>query len=177
MSENPAPSASKPKRKRGRKRMSHKRVNPHAGAAQKRRGEAVRALKTEQRREEIAQLRLKGYSVRHIARQLGMKRSTVQDDLTVVYVRTQESADDAITLERQMSLARLDLLLNGIIDRASSADLEAIDRVLKIDHRRAKLLGLDAPAKMEHAASAGVSEMLSKVSEAVARKRRRDGAT
>lgn len=157
---------------RKRKRMPVKPINRRGRQSQH---AAARSLKIELRREDVARLRLRGKSVREIGRELGIAKSVVQEDLTAVYLRTQDSADDAILLERKMSLERLDMMLAGVIDRATTADLEAIDRVLRIDTRRSRLLGLDAPAKLEHAASAGVSEMLSKVSEAVARKRQRDG--
>jgi DNA-binding CsgD family transcriptional regulator len=162
-----------PTRKPKRKHMPYKKANRRGKQS---RASAAKSLKMELRREQIAKLRLRGRSVRDIGRELGISKSVVQEDLTAIFLRAHDAADDAIALERQLSLERLDLLLGGIIDRATSADLEAIDRVLKIDHRRAKLLGLDAPAKLEHAATAGVSEMLSKVAEAVARKRQRDGA-
>jgi len=48
---------------------------------------------------------------------------------------------------RRVELARLDAMLVGLWKPASEGHLGSIDRVLKIQERRAKLLGLDAPTK------------------------------
>ena len=57
----------------------------------------------------------------------------------------QEPADELRTLE----LARLDDMLKAIAPHVSAGNLTAIDRALKIQERRAKLLGLDAPVKQD----------------------------
>lgn len=56
----------------------------------------------------------------------------------------QEPADELRTLE----LIRLDALLDATWLWASQGKPQAIDRVLRIMERRAKLLGLDAPTKI-----------------------------
>ena len=50
---------------------------------------------------------------------------------------------------RRMELARLDDLLLAITPRALKGELAVIDRVLRIQERRSKFLGLDAPTKVE----------------------------
>ncbi len=57
----------------------------------------------------------------------------------------QEPADELRTLE----LARLDDMLKAIASHVAAGNLTAIDRALKIQERRARLLGLDAPAKQD----------------------------
>jgi NAD(P)H-dependent flavin oxidoreductase YrpB (nitropropane dioxygenase family) len=64
--------------------------------------------------------------------------------------REYESVDEM----RKMELERLDKLLlgtggNGVYQQAIKGHLSAIDRVVKIMERRAKLLGLDAPTKVD----------------------------
>ena len=56
-----------------------------------------------------------------------------------------ESADELRTLEA----CRLNELLNALWVRAIGGDEKAIDRVLRIMERRARLLGLDAPTRTE----------------------------
>jgi hypothetical protein len=56
--------------------------------------------------------------------------------------------DPAVTLLR-LELDRLDRLQLSVWQRALNGDGEALDRVLKLMARRAKLLGLDAPARHE----------------------------
>lgn len=63
----------------------------------------------------------------------------------------QEPADEVRALE----LERLDKLLLGLWPRATSGNDRAIDRVLKIMQRRANLLGLDAPQKVENTGKGG----------------------
>lgn len=55
-------------------------------------------------------------------------------------------AGSADTL-RSEELARLDGMLQKVYPRAARGDLAAVDRVLKIGERRARLLGLDAPTR------------------------------
>jgi len=57
----------------------------------------------------------------------------------------EETAIQVLDLE----LARLDALLMACWAQAKSGHLGAIDRALRVLDRRAKLLGLDAPHKMD----------------------------
>ena len=57
----------------------------------------------------------------------------------------QEPADELRTLE----LARLDDMAKAIAPHVAAGNLTAIDRNLKIMERRARLVGLDAPAKTD----------------------------
>jgi hypothetical protein len=56
-----------------------------------------------------------------------------------------EPAEEIRTIE----LARLDGLMVTLWPAARRGDLAAVDRILKVMERRAKLLGLDAPARHE----------------------------
>src|SRR5699024_12051924 len=49
---------------------------------------------------------------------------------------------------RDVEAARLDALQRAIWERAIDGDLSAMDRVIKIVDRRARLLGLDAPQQV-----------------------------
>lgn len=57
----------------------------------------------------------------------------------------QEPADEL----RQLELARLDDMLKAIAPHVAAGNLTAIDRALKIQERRARLVGLDAPMKQD----------------------------
>ena len=48
-----------------------------------------------------------------------------------------------------LELARLDVAQRAIWKKVVKGDLAAIDRLLKIMQRRAKLIGLDAPVKLD----------------------------
>ena len=74
------------------------------------------------------------YAWKDVARELDRLRNEIA-----------ESAESIIELEIQ----RLDAMLDKLWDKVELADEKAIDRVLRIMERRAKLLGLDAPTKQD----------------------------
>ena len=92
-------------------------------------------------------LRKAGVSVVAIAEMLGWNsHQAASKAISAALKRTiQEPADELRTLE----LARLDDMLKAIAPHVSAGNLTAIDRALKIQERRARLLGLDAPAKQD----------------------------
>lgn len=147
---------------------SHGKRTPRDG-----RGRYIRRDDTAQRDAEAVRLRVEGHTYQHIADQLGYNdrsdaRKAVEGALTA---SIREHADEL----RQMELIRLDSLWleamkvlhaahvtvsNGKVvtvekdgEKVPVPDdapvLQAIDRLLKIMERRSKLLGLDAPAKVE----------------------------
>jgi hypothetical protein len=99
--------------------------------------------------QECLRLRLAGFSHREIAAQLGAAPSSaykrVRHALDEVNKRNLESAEQLRALE----LLRLDELLNALWGTAIVGDGKAVDRVLKVMERRAKLLGLDAPFEIK----------------------------
>lgn len=121
----------------------------------------------EDRRSKAWELRLKGKTVRQIAAALSVSVGTAHHDIAAVLDRTKEENDDRAETHRAISLARLDKALSTIEDaltaqvpakdpehpEAASADhdlrLKAVAGLLKLEERRAKLLGLDAPTKVE----------------------------
>jgi hypothetical protein len=55
----------------------------------------------------------------------------------------------AIAEARTVELARLDRLHKAVWQRAISGDIPAIETVLRLMERRARLLGLDAPVRVD----------------------------
>ena len=100
---------------------------------------------------DTAALRLRslGYSYQAIADQQGTTKATAYNRCQrALAAIPAEAVDEFRRLEGQ----RLDLLLEKAMDKALSEEksaLFAIDRVLAIMDRRAKLMGLDAPIKTE----------------------------
>jgi orotate phosphoribosyltransferase-like protein len=88
-------------------------------------------------------LRESGYTYAQIADELGVSEQRawqlVNRELDRLNAKRAEKASDVQRLE----IARLDAMLKGIWDKAQDGDFAAIDRVLSIMQRRAKLLGLD----------------------------------
>ncbi|MFI8865332.1 hypothetical protein ACIGNW_00215 [Streptomyces sp. NPDC053707] len=131
-------------------------------------GRIVRTLTTAERDAEAARLRARGYTYQQIAEELGWSnKGDAHHAVKRVLTETVKEAGDEI---RAIELARLDHLHTSAMDvlerehftvsngRVVSLDgsgplpddgpvLAAIDRLLKIQERRARLLGLDAPTK------------------------------
>ena len=73
-----------------------------------------------------------------------------------------EASDDAET-ERRLQARRLDLALTGAWTKALGGDGPAIDRVLSIETRRARLLALDMPDSAPPDEGASVQEAAAEV--------------
>lgn len=98
----------------------------------------------------VYRLRLQGYTWPEIAQMCDY--STAKDALTA-YKRVSEKFHaemETINELRQLALDRLDAMLQNVWDRAQNGYLPAVDRVLKLEERRAKLLGIDAPVKNDN---------------------------
>ncbi|MCG5495636.1 TetR family transcriptional regulator C-terminal domain-containing protein [Ectothiorhodospira variabilis] len=98
-------------------------------------------------RNEAVRLRREGASCGQIADHLQISRSRAHQLICEV-LETLEG--ESITEGRQLralEAERLDALQHGLWEAAVGGDMMAVDRVLRIMERRAKLLGLDSPAK------------------------------
>jgi hypothetical protein len=93
------------------------------------------------------ELRLAGASYDQIATTLGLKtRSASYRMVERVLARMVQEPSDQV---RALELARLDSWLMRITPLIHQGNLEALDRGLKIMARRAALLGLDLPVKVD----------------------------
>lgn len=145
--------------------MDDPNTRPHDG-----KGRFTRTLSTAEREAEAARLRSLGWTYQRIADELGWSnKGDAHHAVSKVLRETvQEAGDDLRALE----LTRLDALYvaanevlarehvtvsNGrIVSGTNGAPilddapvLQAIDRLLKIQERRSRLLGLDAPIKKD----------------------------
>ena len=106
-------------------------------------------LLAKEREIEALELRKKGMSYRAIAQVMGLTEAgaygCVSRALNTLRTNATEKAEEV----RDLELARLDRMLQIAEAAAESGDISAIDRVLRIQERRSKYLGLDAPAKAE----------------------------
>lgn len=132
-------------------------------------GKFIRTIEAAERDAEACRLRTRGLSYRQIAKQLGYydhggARLAVERALA-------ETVIEPAAEVRQLELAKLDnmeqavlavlerehvTVSNGKVVRLSQRPvlddgpvLQAVDRLLKIAERRAKLLGVDAPKRLE----------------------------
>ena len=108
---------------------------------------SIRRIELAERRARALELRKAGATYDQIAQQAGYssRANAYRDVMKAIKDITAEPAADVKTLE----LARLDAMLMGTWRPAITGNQGAIDRVIRIMDRRAKLLGLDAPVKTE----------------------------
>ena len=93
------------------------------------------------------ELRKAGATYQAIAEQLGYAhaKGAYKAVTSALKLTLREPADEL----RELEVARLDAMLLPLWRRVQSGDEKAVDRVLRIMERRARLLGLDAPTRGE----------------------------
>ncbi len=109
-----------------------------------------------ERQMKVSSLRLSGYRRQDkIADELGVSHATINRDFKALDLLYQERAATNIATAKGIDLERLDELILAIWTRAKGGSLDAIDAVRALMAARSKLLGLDAPSKLEHAGPDG----------------------
>jgi hypothetical protein len=104
-------------------------------------------LDLKQRDARVFELRIQGHTFDQIAGEVGYSGPS---GAWQAYQRIKsETIFESIDEARQLELMRLDEMQLAVWDRAINGDLPAAHCVLKIMDRRAKLLGLDKPEKVE----------------------------
>lgn len=105
-------------------------------------------LKTSVRRLKALELRKEGKSYQEIANILGSNFTQVYTDIGIVLRKEIEKRTKTqLSQVVQLELERLDALFEKAWEQIKANNVVAIDKALKIMDRRAKYLGLDAPAK------------------------------
>lgn len=105
---------------------------------------------TAARRAQAIQLRMSGVDWDTIAGRLGYAgKAAACKDVSRALEATRQASDDAAEDLRLVESARLDRLQAAVWAQALHGDVKAVDAVLRVMERRARLLGLDAPAKID----------------------------
>lgn len=87
-------------------------------------------------------LREAGLTYERIAQQLGVNLRTAWDDVQIgLEISLYEPADQV----RELELRRLDAMWATMYTKAIGGNIEATHAALRIQERRAKMLGIDAP--------------------------------
>ena len=96
---------------------------------------------------QCVQFRRMGLTFEQIAKQVGYANGGG------AYKAFQRACDRIVAEDideiRKVALERLDYALRNVMEAVGRGSLGAIDRMLRIEERRARLLGLDAPIKQE----------------------------
>lgn len=112
--------------------------------ARERRHEKEKANR-EVRQKSALELRTKGWTYDQIATFLGVSINTVYLDTSKALEEIREQSKELAQEIRDIELRRLDTWLQHLDDKITNGNVPAIRAALKIQERRAKLLGLDAP--------------------------------
>jgi hypothetical protein len=120
---------------------------------------SARIVEGQQHQEQALQLRLAGLNFVTIAEQLGYAdRAAAYKAVTAALGRVVAEQRAETELLRQLEVARLDALHVAVWPAALAGDLPAVDRALRITEQRARLLGLNAPVRVE-TRSAAVADL------------------
>ena len=100
-----------------------------------------------EKRKQALQLAIAGVDYQTIADRVGYNsRQAAHAAVKSALVETLRPPSDEL---RQMQLTRLDEMIKYLWSQVSKGNYNAVDRIIKIEERRAKLLGLDAPTKTD----------------------------
>ena len=105
-----------------------------------------RTAEIEAREVKALDMRLAGAPYRQIGKALGVSHVQAQQDVKRML---REYATEPVAKVRDAEVARLDKLVMAHWDKAVEGNVESTRMVLTIMDRRAKLLGLDAPQKLD----------------------------
>jgi len=101
------------------------------------------------RRTQVATLRLAHLDQREIAARLDVSVGTVNSDLQAIRKEWAERRDTSYDDWLAEELAKLDRLERSLLPLALQGAAPVADRILAIMDRRARMMGLDKPAKAE----------------------------
>lgn len=94
-----------------------------------------------ERTKRALELRAMSYEFGEIAEDLGISRTAA---FNLVDGALKALPMEAAKELQRLEVLRLDKMLRGLADKANAGDLQAVDRAVRIQERRAALLGLDA---------------------------------
>jgi hypothetical protein len=119
----------------------------NVGAAAK---SSVRRIRTTEKTLKALELRKRGMNYTQIGEELGCNRSTACRYVLSELENLADKCREEAVHVRDLELQRLDALYLKAWEAVEEGDLPSIDRCLRVQERRAKLLGLDAAEKVEH---------------------------
>lgn len=121
---------------------------PTRGGSRKK--SSPRLIAARQREDLALADRLQGMTLARIAERRGYgSPASAYKAIEAALRRARPAGTQTPEAARELMLARLDAALDGIWPWVRDGSLEHIDRMLKIEARRARLLGLDAPVKID----------------------------
>ncbi len=102
----------------------------------------------QERRSKVAVMLLGHSSVLGMATALGVNRNTITADIKAIREEWKHDRSGAYERYAAEEVPKLDMLEHALWTKAMAGSGEAVERILMIMERRARLLGLDEPAKL-----------------------------
>lgn len=109
---------------------------------------SARRLKAAETRRQVVELRMEGATYALIGARLGISQTAAHRHCERAMAEARAEIAAAAEELRSLQYSRLERLLQAVWNSAIEGNHPAIDRALRILEREAKLLGLDAPAKV-----------------------------
>lgn len=112
---------------------------------------APEELAIEKRRGEVWDLQVLGWGYRAIAEHLGVSIGTVASDMKALVEMARAENAEKVERERMLSISRNGKALRVVMPQLDDPDKvkDAVDSLVKLEKRRADLLGLDSATKVE----------------------------
>lgn len=110
---------------------------------------SVRRIRTTEKTLKALELRKRGMNYTQIGEKLGCSRSIACRYVLSELENLADKCREEAVQVRDLELQRLDDLYLKAWEAVEGGDLPAIDRCLRVQERRAKLLGLDAAQKVD----------------------------
>jgi hypothetical protein len=107
------------------------------------------------RRPKVLDLRTRGLSFRQIGEALGVSHTQAEKDYAQALAEARDLTAELVVRERHLSLARCDWMLERLASAIDTGDPKAITAAVRLEQRRAALLGLDAPRQQAASDYAG----------------------
>lgn len=117
--------------------------------------QAPEKVEARERRKYVLYLRRRGKSYETIAHELDISPTRAWQIVKAAYDELLLDTQRDTAEVRDQEVERMDAMLDAIWDRVKEGDEKAIDRALRIQERRAKLMGLDSPTQLDHRSGDG----------------------
>ena len=114
-----------------------------------------RQAEIEERRERVSQLLKARFSYRDIAKSVKCSVGTVAGDVKAIFKLWADRQFENIREQALLDLATVNDALMAITNDVRSGDTGAINTMVRLLERRARILGYEAPTRMEHTGKDG----------------------
>lgn len=106
-------------------------------------------LRLAERRSQVLQMTIAGKPMEAIASEFAVTRQTISNDLRKALETQERDTLSGAAELRQIQSSRLTQALDAIWLRIKEGNIEAIGMFIRLCEREAKLLGLDAPTRVD----------------------------